>query len=72
LRLDHSDDAAMLRASFRSCAAELGFSFSSSPPASVAAEGDVVVERGIELGFLFVRSGILAGRRLLEDLYSFR
>jgi len=41
-------------------------------PASVAAEGDVVVERGIELGFLFVRSGILAGRRLLEDLYSFR
>jgi hypothetical protein len=40
-------------------------------PASMAAQGDVVFERGTELGFLFVRSGILARRRLLEDLYSF-
>jgi len=28
----------------------------------VAAEGDVVVDRGTQLGFLFVRSGVLAGR----------
>ena len=40
-------------------------------PASVAAHDDVVFERGTELGFLFVRSGILSRRRLLEDLYSF-
>ena len=40
--------------------------------ASLAAQGDVVFERETELGFLFVRSGILARRRLLEDLDSFR
>ena len=39
---------------------------------SLAAQGDVVFERETELGFLFVRSGILARRRLLEDLYFFR
>jgi hypothetical protein len=32
----------------------------------------IVFERGTELGFRFVRSGIFARRRLLEDLYSFR
>jgi hypothetical protein len=71
LRLD-SDQAASLGASSRSCAEERCRS-AIRATASLAAQGDVVFERETELGFLFVRSGtILARRRLLEDLYSFR
>ncbi len=39
-------------------------------PTVVAAQSDVVFERGTERGFLFVRR-ILARRTRLEDLYSF-
>jgi hypothetical protein len=72
LRLDRSDEAASLEASSRSCAEERCFSFRSSRPGVGGGASDVVFERGTQLGFLFVRSGIIARRRLLEDLYSFR
>jgi hypothetical protein len=63
--------AAALGASSGSCAKRAVSDPAVRASASVAAQGDVVFERGTELGFLFVRSGILALRRLLEDLYSF-